>query len=192
MVAERLRIGDVGRAVLELMDALNVEKAHLVGSSMGGAVALWIAVNHPQRVDKLVLFRVGYRKSGATHQETRSMGDPAYWKSYGLDRWLSKLHEAQGGPEAWTTVIRRVGEALDPETSDHNHDPETLAKISQETLIVCGDRDPVAPLDQLLEMFRAIPQAGLWLLPYTTHVTATNTWRADSFAQEISRFLQRR
>ena len=35
------------------------------------------------------------------------------------------------------------------------------------------------------------PNAGLWVLPYATHVTATNTWRAESFALEVTRFLQR-
>lgn len=192
MQGDKLAIGDIGRAVIELMDELDIDKAHLVGSSMGGAVALWLTVNHPQRVDKLVLFRVGYRKSEASHQETRDMGDPDYWKSVGLEKWLSRLHEPQGGPEAWKTVIKRVGEALDPATSDHNHDLETLKKITQPTLIIDGDRDPVAPLDHVLEMFHAIPDAGLWVLPYTTHVTATNTWRSDSFALEVGRFLQRR
>ncbi|HYQ90494.1 MAG TPA: hypothetical protein VES89_00085, partial [Candidatus Competibacteraceae bacterium] len=48
------------------------------------------------------------------------------------------------------------------------------------------------PLEQALEMFAHIPDASLWVLPYATHVTATNTWRADCFALEIIRFLQRR
>ena len=38
-----------------LMDALGIEKAHLVGNSFGGAIALRIATQHPDRVDKLVL-----------------------------------------------------------------------------------------------------------------------------------------
>jgi len=40
-------------------------------------------------------------------------------------------------------------------------------------------------------MFGAIPNCGLWVLPHATHVTATNTWRAESFALEVTRFLQR-
>ena len=38
-----------------LMDALGIEKAHLVGNSFGGAIALRIATKHPDRVDKIVL-----------------------------------------------------------------------------------------------------------------------------------------
>jgi hypothetical protein len=40
-------------------------------------------------------------------------------------------------------------------------------------------------------MFESIPDSCLWVLPYATHVTATNTWRADCFALEVSRFLRR-
>ena len=40
---------------LGLMDALGIEKAHLVGNSFGGGIGLRIATQHPDRVDKLVL-----------------------------------------------------------------------------------------------------------------------------------------
>lgn len=192
MVAERLAIGDIGRAVIELMDELDIASAHLTGSSMGGAVTLWLALNHPDRVNKLIVYRVGYRKSEASHKGTRDMADPGYWKSVGLDKWLSRIHEPQGGPDAWKTVIGRVSEALDPETSDHAHSRDDLKRITQPTLLIVGDRDPLAPLEQIMEMFDAIPESGLWVMPYATHVTASNTWRADCFALEISRFLLRK
>lgn len=192
MVAETLTITDLGRAALELLDELGLPQTSLVGSSLGGAVALWLTVHHPDRVNKLVLYRVGYRKDAASHAGTRSMADPAYWRGVGMHRWLSDIHQPQGGPEAWQTVIRRVSEALNPETTDHFHDLETLRRIAQPTLLIVGDRDPVAPLEQILEMFRTMPNAGLWVMPCATHVTASNTWRAESFAVEVTRFLQRR
>ncbi|MBK8752198.1 MAG: alpha/beta fold hydrolase [Candidatus Competibacteraceae bacterium] len=191
MIAEKLTVADMGQAILELLDELGLARAHLVGSSMGGAVALWLTVHHPDRVSALVLYRVGYRKDEVTHAGTHSMADPTYWRGVGMHKWLSDIHQPQGGPDAWEMVIGRVSEALEPVTTDHAHDLEILERITQPTLIVVGDRDPVAPLDQILEMFGAIPNVGLWVMPYATHVTATNTWRAESFALEVSRFLQR-
>ncbi len=191
MIAEKLTVADMGRSVLELLNELGLARAHLVGSSMGGAVALWLTVHHPDRVNTLVLYRVGYRKDEVTHADTRNMADPAYWRGVGMHKWLSDIHYSQGGADAWETVIGRVAEALEPATTDHAHDLEILERITQPTLIVVGDRDPVAPLEQILEMFGAIPNAGLWVMPYATHVTATNTWRAESFVLEVSRFLQR-
>jgi pimeloyl-ACP methyl ester carboxylesterase len=191
MTGTRLRIRDIAEAAVALLDELGIESAHVVGSSMGGAVALWMALRAPERVGKLVLYRVGYRKTEASHAGTREMADPAYWQRLGMHRWLSRLHEAQGGPDAWQTVIGRVSEALDPRDSDHAHELEHLAEVTHPTLLICGDRDPLAPLDALLEMHRTLPNSGLWLLPYASHVTATNTWRSHSFAEEISRFLKR-
>lgn len=191
MVAEKLTVADMGRAVLALLNHLELAQISVVGSSLGGAVALWIAIHHPQRVSKLVLYRVGYRKDQATHAGTRSMADPAYWRSVGMQHWLSKIHQPQGGPDAWETVIGRVADALEPATTDHIYDQTMLKQIKQPTLLIVGDRDPVAPLAQIMEMFAAIPNAGLWVMPYTTHVTASNTWRAESFSLEVTRFLQR-
>ncbi len=192
MVADKLAIGDIGRALIELLDELEIDKAALVGSSMGGATALWVALNYPQRVDKLVVYRVGYRKNSDSHAGTKDMANPDYWKSVGLDRWLSRIHEPQGGPDAWKTVIGRVAQSLDPADSDHAHTLESLGGIPCPTLVVVGDRDPLAPLDHALEMFRAIPDAGLYVLPYASHVTATNTWRGEAFGTELARFLLRK
>ncbi|MFO1372397.1 MAG: alpha/beta hydrolase [Candidatus Competibacteraceae bacterium] len=191
MLAEKLTVGDMGCAILEMLDELGLAQANLVGSSLGGAVALWLTVHHPERVSKLVLYRVGYRKDETTHAGTRDMANPAYWRSVGMHKWLSDIHHPQGGPNAWEEVIGRVSEALEPATTDHAHDLEILGRIRQPTLLAVGDRDPVAPLEQVLEMLGAIPNAGLWVMPYATHIAATNTWRAKSFALEVSRFLQR-
>ena len=191
MIAATLTVADMSGAVLALLDHLELAQIAAVGSSLGGAVALWLAIHHPQRISKLVLYRVGYRKDQTTHAGTRSMADPAYWRSVGMQQWLSDIHQPQGGPDAWQTVIGRVAEALDPATTDHIHDRAALEQIRQPTLLIVGDRDPVAPLAQILEMFAAIPNAGLWIMPYATHVTASNTWRAESFSLEITRFLQR-
>ncbi|UJF24701.1 alpha/beta hydrolase [Suttonella sp. R2A3] len=188
---EPLTIAMMGQAVIELCDELGIEQAHVCGSSMGGAVALWLALNYPERIKKLVIYRITYRKNQATHAQTQNMSDPGYWRQFGLHKWLSKLHEPQGGVDAWEDVIARVSEALDPETSTHNHQLDDLAQISAPTLLIVGDRDPVAPLDDVLDMYHTIPKAGLWVMPYATHITASNTWRSDAFAEECLRFFAR-
>ena len=50
-----LSIPGLARHLLAVLDRLDVERAHLVGNSLGGAVALWIAQHAPERVDRLVL-----------------------------------------------------------------------------------------------------------------------------------------
>ncbi len=187
---QTLSISLMAKAVVQLLADENCDKAHIVGSSMGGAVALWVALKYPQVVDKLVIYRIGYAKNAETYQHTQAMADPAYWRQYGLHHWLSKLHRPQGGEDAWKTVIANVSRVLNPATSEHNHNLADLAQIQAETLLIVGDRDPLIPLSTVVDMYDTIPQCALWVMPKATHITASNTWRAPAFAEEISRFLR--
>lgn len=191
MQGARLSIQECGLAVLSIMAHLDIEQAYFCGSSMGGATTLWIARHYPEKISKMILYRVNYRKNEGTFEQTNLMANPSYWQKVGLEGYLSKLHEAQGNQESWKQVIQRVSEALDPECSDHNHTIADLEKMQMPCLIACGDRDPLVPIADLLAMYAAFPHADLWIMPHASHVTATNTWRASIFAEEVHRFLAR-
>ncbi len=187
---ETLSISLMAEAVVDMLADEKVKKAHFLGSSMGGAVVLWIALNYPQVVDKLIIYRIGYSKNQETHQQTRQMAKPEYWQRYGLHRWLSQLHQPQGDEHSWEKVIANVSKVLDPETSEHHHQLSDLQHIVAPTLLIAGDSDPLIPLDTLLEMKKTIPDCALWVIPQATHITASNTWRANHFSEEIIRFLK--
>lgn len=189
---ERLSMQLLGEAVLAMLDAEGIAKASFCGSSMGAAVTMWLALNYPQRVEKAVFYRITYHKNAETYAQTKMMAQPEYWQRFGLQKWLEQLHAPQGGTDAWKTVIGHVARALDPEYSDHHHRLEDFARLSMPVLLIVGDRDPVAPLAEILELYRIIPDAGLWVIPFATHITASNTWRSGAFAEEVIRFLARR
>ncbi|HEY76191.1 MAG TPA: alpha/beta fold hydrolase [Thermoflexia bacterium] len=50
----RFGVDDLARVALGLLDALGIERVHVVGSSMGGGVALYLAIHHPDRVRRVV------------------------------------------------------------------------------------------------------------------------------------------
>lgn len=189
-IGESLSISLMAEAVIEMLDEKGIEKAHFLGSSMGGAVALWLALNHPHRVDKLIIYRIGYSKNKETHSQTQNMANPEYWRQYGMHSWLSRLHSPQGGEDAWEAVIANVSRVLDPATSEHHHTLEDLSTIRAKTLLIAGDNDPLIPVETLLEMYHAIPDCAMWVMPNATHITASNTWRAKSFSEEVIRFLR--
>lgn len=186
-----LSIRALAEATLELLDELGIEQAHLLGSSMGGATALWIARHHPARVARLILFRTSYRSTPALYAEVQRMAEPALWREWRLDRQLSEQHAPQGGPEAWIEVTRKVARAFDPAHSEHAHTLEALATLPQRTLLITGDRDPVVPLADMVALYQTIPDAALWVLPHATHFMGTEGWRRAAFEQEILRFLRR-
>jgi 3-oxoadipate enol-lactonase len=189
--APEITVSGMARATLELLDHLEIDTAHILGSSMGGAIAIWIALTAPERVERLVIFRTSYHSGPETHRGVQLMAEPETWRQWRMDQWMSEQHEPQGGPEAWIEVTRKVAAAFDPATTDHAHDPGDLATITHRTLIISGDRDPVVPLDEAITMYRSIPDAALWVLPNATHFMGTEGWRRGAFEQEILRFLRR-
>lgn len=188
---ETLTIRSMGEAVLQLLDALEIRRAHFLGSSMGGATALWIARHHTARVDKLIVFRSSYRSSPSVAEAVSRMGEAETWRRWGLEGFMRREHQPQGGPEAWMEVTRKVVSMLHGPASDRNQTLEDLRAIDRPTLLIAGDRDPVVPLDEVMAMYRALPNAALWIAPNATHFLGTDSWRRASFVNEVLRFLAR-
>lgn len=189
--APRLSIHHIVEALLDLLNHLQLPQVHVCGSSLGGASALTLALTAPERVKRLVVYRISYRKNAATYAQTQAMARPEYWQRFGLQQWLSQLHMPQGDAHSWKTVIARVQEALDPEQHAYAWTLDDLKRLFIPTLLIVGDRDPVAPLEDVLAMYEALPQSDLWVMPHADHITASNTWRAQAFAVELQRFLSR-
>lgn len=86
------RIDDLGRDALAVLDAYQVEQADVCGLSLGGVVALWLAINHPERVRRLILAstaaKVGTedlwraRAEAALHEGTASIADMVMERSF--------------------------------------------------------------------------------------------------------------
>lgn len=188
----KISISAMGDATIALLDHLGIQKTHIIGSSMGGAIALWLALTTPERIDKLIIFRTSYRSSATAHEGVKRMAKAETWRRWGLDRWMSKQHMPQGGPDAWINVTKKVAAAFDPATTEHAHDLGDLVTIHNPTLLITGDRDPVVPLDDMLAMYRSIPNAALWVVPNATHFMGTDGWRRNAFEQEVRRFLKSR
>lgn len=181
--------GVLAEAVEAMLDEEGVDGANLVGSSMGGGVAQRLMAEAPDRLQRVVLFRCTYRRTDAVREASRMMGDPSYWESHRMDTWLSRVHEPRGGPEAWKEVLDWVTGWLSSEEASHGAGLEDLEAYRDPVLLAVGDRDPVAPLEEVMAMHEALPDSALWVLPDADHAPATNTWRRGIFDAEVRRFL---
>jgi pimeloyl-ACP methyl ester carboxylesterase len=50
-----------------------------------------------------------------------------------------------------------------------NFTPPYLSRITARTMVVCGDRDPLYPVEIAVEMYRSIPRSALWVVPNGGH-----------------------
>jgi pimeloyl-ACP methyl ester carboxylesterase len=148
-----------------LLHQLNITSADMVGWSDGGVLGLMLASRHPELVHRLVV-------SGANiHVDLNSEG-AKYLRELPADQFFPDSHKvyeqiSPDGPDHWGVVIEKIKDtwltAVYIEVAE-------LTKINAPTLVVAGDHDFISA-EETLEIFHAIPQAQLCILPGTDHFT---------------------
>ena len=166
-----------------LMDALGIERAHVVGSSMGGAIAQELALAHPERVRSLVLNGTWSRGDRFLHEIFRnwmwsaekadSIRDflvtvnlwcfsPRIWNEGTMDEWIAAA-EASPYAQSVDAFCRSTLALIAHDTADR------VAGISAPTLITVGDLDLVLPPRFSQELVERIPNARLVVIPDVGH-----------------------
>jgi 3-oxoadipate enol-lactonase len=161
--------------VIAVLDDLGLPAAHVYGTSMGGRVAQWIAINHPDRLDALVL---GCTSPGAKHGHERSqeirraLADPQRTDSVLLElmytpTWLAANpgpHPVLGDPDM---PAYAKGRHL---VASNRHDAwDGLPKITAPTLILHGTDDIFSPVDNAQLLADRIPGARAELVQGARH-----------------------
>jgi 2-hydroxymuconate-semialdehyde hydrolase len=183
-----------------LLDALGLERADLVGNSFGGALAMAIAIRHPQRVRRLVLmgsvgvpFEItegldkvwGYTPS---FEAMRELLDYFSWDRALVNDELAQLrYEASirpGFQESFSAMFpaprqRWVDAMTSPEAD--------IRAIPHETLVIHGREDKVIPLSNSLTLAQWISRVQLHVFGHCGHWTQIE--HAARFATLVGDFL---
>lgn len=160
-----------------VLDAAGLRRAHVYGTSMGGRVAQWLAVDHPTRVDRLVL---GCTSPGGPHAVERSTEVTRSLAQHDAAAVRRALLELMYTPE-WLAAhpgpYRTIGERGTPphvlrrhRLASHRHDAwDALPRITAPTLVVHGDDDVFNPAANAPLLAGRIPGAALHLIPGARH-----------------------
>jgi pimeloyl-ACP methyl ester carboxylesterase len=180
--------------VAAALKQLGMEQADIGGYSMGAAVALHIAMRHPQLVRKLVLISVSYKMSGVHPGLMDGLGEMQAEMMHGTP-WHTEYMQIAPHPENFATLFAKKTQ-MDKGIRDISD--ETIRALRMPTLLVIGDSDLVRP-EHAVEMFRllgggvfgdmppGLPASQLAILPGTSHVTAVQ--RADLLLPILNSFL---
>jgi pimeloyl-ACP methyl ester carboxylesterase len=183
-----------GRQVLDLMDSMNVERAHLEGESLGGWVALWLSLNHPDRLKKVVLnTTAGIKfKADAVKVDTHGGRDAlrqrslAALESPSRETIRKRLEWLMASPDRVTDELVDIRYAIytDPETNaslkgvvgnlqlDDNPDrimDDMLPKITVPTLALWADKNPGVGEDGGRRISNLIPGADYYCVKDAAH-----------------------
>ena len=136
--------------VAAFMDAVGIEKADVLGYSMGAAAALKLAIDHPEKVDQLITASVSYDMAGSQPeflQMIPSMAPEMFVGTPMEDAWKQYAPD----PEGFRPFVERMI-ALE-------HEPlaweEDVRKLETPMLIIAGDADMMT-LEHVVSLFRLV------------------------------------
>lgn len=172
-------LGDAPSYVRSLMAQIELERANLVGYSLGGAVCARVAALWPQVVDRLVL---------AAPAGLLDRRNPAH---YALPLATALRHArpaflrvvlADSLRAGVLTLYHAAAQLLGEDALR-----DELNSISAPTLLIWGDKDPLVPFRLAREYERAIPHANLVVLDGVGHIAMAE--RPNEFADAILDFI---
>jgi len=157
------------------IEALGFQRAHILGTSFGGGLALNVAINHPERVKSLILGATlpSFSMSSGVLSEVLAMS-PDQRAQFMLDALVtpagresdpSLLEEIRA-----VTVPRSAEQSARREVAIRSHDcTDRLSEITAPTLIINGAEDPLAPPAAGAEMAEQIADSRVEVLDRTRH-----------------------
>jgi pimeloyl-ACP methyl ester carboxylesterase len=163
--------------IAAMLDYLKVKQADLLGYSMGGGVAMQVAIRHPEKVRKVVSISAVFRKNGLVQEALDAFPHLTAdaFKGSPIEAEYKKLSPT---PSEFPNFVKRV---LAPELEPYDFGADQLTATKAPFLFIHGDADGVR-LDHIAEMFRLKDgeimgdlrprsESRLAVLPNTTHVT---------------------
>ena len=185
----------LGRDVLSMLDALDLDRVHFCGLSMGGMIGMWMALNAPERLNKLVLSntaaKIGTTEGWNARIEAVQENGMKSLASAILERWFTPAFR-QKTPETMANILKML-EETNPDgyvaccAAVRDFDcREQLIKIRTPTLVIAGAHDSATPPADGRFLAQQIP-AARYLELSAAHLS--NIEAQDQFNNELSAFL---
>lgn len=195
--------------VIGLLDHLGIERVHLLGNSLGGGTAMRLALDHPDRVGRLVMMGPGGLSLNLFHadptegvQRLMEFGMApsrealkAFIKTMVVNQSLvtDELVEerfADATAPGAQDAMRQMGMSFwNPETAEDGMLWREAHRLRKHTLLTWGREDRVNPLDGAMVALKLIPKASLHVFPNCGHWAQIEA--AEEFREVATAFLAR-
>ncbi|KQY64302.1 MULTISPECIES: 4,5:9,10-diseco-3-hydroxy-5,9,17-trioxoandrosta-1(10),2-diene-4-oate hydrolase [unclassified Nocardioides] len=193
--------------VVGLLDKLGIDRCHLLGNSLGGGTAMRLALEHPERVARLVLMGPGGLSLNLFHADPtegvkRLMEFGADPTREALKAFISTMVVNQAlvtdelveerfadatAPGSREAMASMGASFWNPDTFEDGMLWREAYKLRQHTLLTWGREDRVNPLDGALVALKLIPKAQLHVFPNCGHWAQIEA--AEEFRQVTTQFL---
>ncbi len=180
----KISVPDMAEDLFALFEALEIERAHVVGSSMGGAIAQEFAVNHPECVRSLVLsgsfcrpdrylrkIIESWRFTSTLDLPMRELSNAMYlwcvapraYNEHLVDTWLDQAERSEY-PQSTEAFIQTIDAVIAHDTTDR------LADITMPTMVLYGEHDILIGRRFAEQLCEGLPHVALRELSGVGHV----------------------
>ncbi len=172
-----------GKHFLAFMDALEIEKAHVIGNSFGGSLLLATAARFPERFNKLCLMgtpcdkfnmtpglRSGWDYTPSRENMRKTMSHFPYSQDTITDELIEERYQASlipGAQEGLRKLLIQPNE--EGETPLSGMPEHVVANIEHQTLVLHGREDKVVPTEMGFKLGRSMPNADLHVFAKCGH-----------------------
>ena len=171
--------------IAEYMKESNIEQANIFGYSMGGYAAMYLAKNHPDKINRLITLATKFHWDDKTASREVKMldGKTIQEKVPAFAAQLQQRH----APNDWLILLDKTKELLTNLGNQNTLQPEDYPSIATPALLLLGDRDKMVTLEETVAVYKQLPNAQLGVLPGTPH--AFEQADLSFLAEMIGRFI---
>lgn len=162
------RISHFAENVIELLERDGIRPAALFGYSMGGYVALHLAGERPDLVDRVATLGTKFRWDPQTAAREAGRLDPVAIRAK-VPRFADTLAERHAAAGGWESVLARTADLLTSLGDDPLLTDATIARIGQPVRVMVGDRDNTVSVGESSDVAGRLPNGSLTVLPGTPH-----------------------
>ena len=179
-------LSDFSADLIELLDRLQIERAHVIGISLGGVIAQRLAIEHPNRIDRLILISTAHRFGPYLRDISAMLGRSLYRMPYALfQRTVELLGTA---PAYYDAHIDEVERKIEAAGTDHAPRSAVITqlkclavsevdapdyRIAAPTMVISGEYDAMVPNCYAKRMADEIPGSEFHILEGCGHNPVT-------------------
>lgn len=177
-------------SLIDFIEKLKLNRAVLVGHSLGAAIALRFALDHPQHVAGLVCISsaasfdidptfINLFRSPGTQKTTLELLQAYFAPQYGKKQWYTNLLKS-------LPSVRNTLWYADFRAAEHFDLRNKLTQIKAPTLVLAGEEDPLVPVSNAAHLARQLPKGKFISYPHHGHMLMLE--EPVRVAREIHRF----
>lgn len=165
--AEGYSIRVFANDVLDYMQLNGLEQVSILGYSMGGYVAMYLAAHCPDKVERVMTLATKYlwTEEIAAREVKMLVPEKIEEKLPAFAATLAQRH----APVSWKEVLHATAAMMRELGEMPVLTEEVYARISTPCLLLLGDRDKMVSLEETVDVYKCLPNAQMAVLPGTAH-----------------------